>query len=116
NYREWGLILTGAFLVFGGVAFSGGISSLVRGLVRRLDYRAGMRKVKKGSDVGPTVPAMPGALLKTSEVTKRFGGLTALNTVEFEAHPGKVTALIGPNGSGKTTLLNMISGFYRTAA
>ena len=116
NYREWGLILTGAFLVFGGVAFSGGISSLVRGLVRRLDYRAGMRKVNKGSDVEPTVPAMPGALLKTSEVTKRFGGLTALNKVEFEAHPGKVTALIGPNGSGKTTLLNMISGFYRTDA
>src|SRR5699024_9223862 len=64
NYREWGLILTGAFLVFGGVAFSGGISSLVRGLVQRLDYRAGMRKVNKGSDVEPTVPAMPGALLK----------------------------------------------------
>lgn len=114
NYREWGLILTGAFLVFGGVAFSGGISSLVRKLVRRLDYRAGLHKVDTTGDAAPTIPPMEGAVLTASGVTKRFGGLTALNNVEFEAQPGKITALIGPNGSGKTTLLNMISGFYRT--
>src|SRR5699024_6630946 len=116
NYREWGLILTGAFLVFGGVAFSGGISSLVRGLVRRLDYRAGLHKGGRTAEAEATIPEMPGALLQASAVTKRFGGLIALNKVDFEARPGNVTALIGPNGSGKTTLLNMISGFYRTDA
>lgn len=114
NYKEWGLILTGAFLVFGGVVFSGGISSLVRKLVRRLDYHAGMHHIMEKAEVEPTIPPMPGARLRASKVTKRFGGLTALNEVDFEAQPGKVTALIGPNGSGKTTLLNMISGFYRT--
>lgn len=116
NYREWGMILTGAFLVFGGVAFSGGIASLMRGLIRRLDNRAGLRRSDVAVEVAPTIEAMPGARLHATQVTKRFGGLTALDQVDFEAKPGEITALIGPNGSGKTTLLNMISGFYRTDA
>jgi len=44
-------------------------------------------------------------------VTKRFGGMTAVNRVNFELHKGEILGLIGPNGAGKTTLFNCISGF-----
>jgi branched-chain amino acid transport system ATP-binding protein len=50
-------------------------------------------------------------LLRIEHVSKRFGGLLALNEVSVTAEPGKITALIGPNGAGKTTLFAIISGF-----
>jgi len=54
--------------------------------------------------------------LAARDVTKRFGGLTALSQVSLELRPGEVHGLIGPNGSGKTTLLNLLSGYYRPDA
>jgi branched-chain amino acid transport system ATP-binding protein len=54
-----------------------------------------------------------GVLLKTENVTKRFGGLSALTEVDIRVQQGEIVGLIGPNGSGKTTLFNCISGFYR---
>lgn len=44
-------------------------------------------------------------------VTKRFGGMTAVDRVDFELRKGEILGLIGPNGAGKTTLFNCISGF-----
>ena len=49
-------------------------------------------------------------LLDISALTRRFGGLVAVNGVSFEVARGEVVGLLGPNGSGKTTVLNMISG------
>ena len=43
----------------------------------------------------------------------RFGGLTAVSDLSFEAYPNEITALIGPNGAGKTTVFNCITGFYK---
>ena len=50
------------------------------------------------------------ALLSLSNVTKRFGGLLAVNSMTFDLQEGEVVGLLGPNGSGKTTLINLISG------
>jgi len=52
------------------------------------------------------------ALLKLETVTKRFGGLTAVNKFSTEINTGELCALIGPNGSGKTTIFNVITGIY----
>jgi branched-chain amino acid transport system ATP-binding protein len=51
-------------------------------------------------------------MLKTTNLTKSFGGLTAVNNVNIEIKKGSITAVIGPNGAGKTTFFNMITGVY----
>ncbi|MEM1346448.1 MAG: ABC transporter ATP-binding protein [Pseudomonadota bacterium] len=54
-------------------------------------------------------PATP--ILQAANLTKRFGGLTAVDDVSFSLTPGEILGVIGPNGSGKTTLFSLISGF-----
>jgi ABC-type branched-subunit amino acid transport system ATPase component len=51
-------------------------------------------------------------LLRTEDLTRRFGSLTALDAVDLEVAAGTVHAVIGPNGAGKTTLFNVITGLY----
>lgn len=50
------------------------------------------------------------AVLEVHDLTKRFGGITAVDDVSFEVHEGEILGLIGPNGSGKSTLFNCILG------
>ncbi|HUC45715.1 MAG TPA: ABC transporter ATP-binding protein [Hyphomicrobiaceae bacterium] len=51
--------------------------------------------------------------LSVAGVSKRFGGVTAVEDVSIEIPKGRILSIIGPNGAGKTSLLNMISGFYK---
>ncbi|MBX9911618.1 MAG: ABC transporter ATP-binding protein [Beijerinckiaceae bacterium] len=60
----------------------------------------------------PPIASAP-PLLQVEHLTMRFGGLTAVNDLSFEARKGDITALIGPNGAGKTTVFNCITGFYK---
>ena len=56
------------------------------------------------------------SLLTTSRLSKRFGGIVAVNEVDISVGAGEICGLIGPNGSGKTTLVNVITGIYKPTA
>ncbi len=55
---------------------------------------------------------MAGSVLRTENVTIRFGGLTAVGNFNIDIGEGSISSLIGPNGAGKTTCFNIITGFY----
>jgi branched-chain amino acid transport system ATP-binding protein len=57
-----------------------------------------------------------GLLLDARNVRKEFGGLVAVNDVDFTIPQGKIVGLIGPNGAGKTTFFNMLTGVYKPTA
>ena len=56
------------------------------------------------------VPASPAPLLSVRQLSRRFGGLTAVDAIDLQVAPGELVSVIGPNGAGKTTLFNLISG------
>jgi branched-chain amino acid transport system ATP-binding protein len=58
-------------------------------------------------------PATSGAILSIRDLTKRFGGLVAVDGFELALPKGAIASLIGPNGAGKTTVFNMVAGIYQ---
>src|SRR6476469_7566002 len=96
------------------------------GCHNRAAYAAGFGR--KPEDMAATVSArpanpisaeaasevlLPDILLDVRTVSKRFGGVRAVEDVSIAVQRGAIASIIGPNGAGKTSLLNMISGFYR---
>jgi len=55
----------------------------------------------------------PEPILRTENVTMRFGGLTAVRDFSIDVPRGSIVGLIGPNGAGKTTVFNIVTGFYK---
>jgi branched-chain amino acid transport system ATP-binding protein len=53
------------------------------------------------------------ALLETQKVSKRFGGVTAVNAISVTVERGEIVGMIGPNGSGKSSFINLLSGIYK---
>ena len=66
----------------------------------------------KRAPAGAPERRIGGALMEISNISLRFGGVTALADVSFDILAGEVRAIIGPNGAGKSSMLNVISGFY----
>jgi branched-chain amino acid transport system ATP-binding protein len=60
----------------------------------------------------PLSPRKADVQLSIDRVSKRFGGVTAVDNISIEVPNGGILSIIGPNGAGKTSLLNMVSGFY----
>ena len=58
-------------------------------------------------------PVLPPAILEAEDVRKEFGGLVAVDSVDFRIPVQQVASLIGPNGAGKTTFFNMLTGVYK---
>ena len=52
-------------------------------------------------------------VLEVNNLTKKFGGLTAVSDVSINVEQGSISAIIGPNGAGKTTLFNLLTGIYK---
>ena len=76
---------------------------------------AARRKLMSGVDPEPG-SGKPDAILKVDNVTRHFGGITAVDVDHLEVQRGIITALIGPNGAGKTTFFNLITGFDRPSS
>ncbi|MFG3555210.1 ABC transporter ATP-binding protein [Micromonospora sp. NPDC047557] len=68
------------------------------------------------STSAPKIPTQPGprqVLLEVDDVTLRFGGVVALDKINFQIYEGEILGLIGPNGAGKTTSFNVMTGVYK---
>jgi branched-chain amino acid transport system ATP-binding protein len=65
------------------------------------------------SEAATLVENSGGLALEARNVTKQFGGLTAVSDVTFEVPERSIVSIIGPNGAGKTTFFNMLTGFYK---
>ena len=52
-------------------------------------------------------------IFQTDKLTKKFGGLVAVNNFDLKVSQGQISSLIGPNGAGKTTVFNVVTGIYK---
>ncbi|MFI5623351.1 ATP-binding cassette domain-containing protein [Nocardioides sp. NPDC051685] len=114
GFERYSVLLYGIFLLVVGVLFSSGLAGLGRKIVGRLapPQTVSARVDPAGGE--DQVHTIAGGTLEVRGVSRAFGGVHAISGVDFDAHPGQVTAIMGANGAGKTTLLNVISGFIAT--
>lgn len=120
---EWFRFLDRHYLIAYGVALLVMIIAAPDGIVGRLEALRARLLPEPPLPVPapaplplPKRPAFAGTVLSASGLTKRFGGVTAVDGVSFGVSAGEILGVIGANGSGKTTLLNLASGIERADA
>ena len=134
-FERYELIIYGSFLILGMVLIPRGVVHETRKWFALARFRLvppeprSLPPVSGGEGSGVARSGANGAMLaddlaawltaprerealSATEVSRSFGGVTALRNLDFEAAPGRISALIGPNGSGKTTFLNLVLGYY----
>src|SRR5207245_7807208 len=88
-----------------------GEDHLSAGLQVRVVTADGSQTTAARASDGPAAAAGP--ILRTEELTMRFGGLTAVNRVSIAVERGEIRAIIGPNGAGKSTFFNCLTGVLK---
>ena len=112
-YENWREVGYGVLVILVVIAAPGGMI----GLVRRKPRSVRNETPQTRATPAPAIVAPTGdAPLTARDITKRFGGLTAVDAVTFTLERGSLTSLIGPNGAGKTTLFNAICGVGKLTA
>jgi len=112
TFGEYLGIFFGVLAILGIVGNPGGQAEVITRIMRKLRLSpvgaSGDGELQPGRGAGRT-----GTVLRVSGLTKRFGGILAVDTMNLSVEAGTIHGLIGPNGSGKTTIINLISGFYK---
>ena len=118
SITDWRLSIFGLMILFVVYYLQDGIVGFARGLFTRKTSAGTTRVAAAGGKDAIMVAAHAGAsekggdLLVATGVLMQFGGLKAINNVDFRVKRGTIHGLIGPNGSGKSTMMNVLTGIY----
>lgn len=107
------LLVYGTLLLLTVIAAPWGIVGTAQ-LLRQRIFPAPIPPAPPPRKIKPAFPPIQG--LEVRGLTKRFGGIRALENVDFKVQPSEIIGLIGPNGCGKTTLINLVTGFEKADA
>ena len=110
DLTEHWLLLMGAFVVAVVLLLPSGIAGLLLRMAGTTSATGPRATVSSNRPDVVEMAARHGPILEIENLTKRFTGLAAVNSVSLQLEAGKVHAVIGPNGAGKSTLINLLSG------